>query len=187
MISSIDSLNRPKVWMARRPAVRVLEQRVEMFQEGRWWAPVVSMSVILAGMACVVAHFDFTQPFLGLWKSFGGVMMIVVIGMALWFRKEGPILIFDRRNASLSIPGHRLIVPASALAQFHVRDVRCPDGEGGTYVAAALVLDSDASHALFCIYVWSRAALEVVWFQFRSEVEKMMSEPFLPTRAGAVE
>ena len=184
MISSIDSLKRPKVWMARRPAVRVFEQRVEMFQKGRWWAPVVSMSFVLAGLACVVARFDFTQQLLGLWMSFGGVMMIVVIGMALWFRKEGPILIFDRRNASLSIPGHRLVVPASALAQFHIRDVRCPDGEGGTYVSAALAMDSESASAPFCVYVWSRAALEPVLLQFRTEVEKMMSESPLPTKTA---
>lgn len=159
--------------MARCPAIRVSDQRVEMFQKGRWWTPVVPMSVVLVGLSWVVARFDVPQPFLGLWMIFGGVMMALIIGMALWFRKEKPILIFDRRDASLSIPGHRLNFPAASLAQFHIRDVRCHDGEGGTYVTAALSLDSDSSHAPFCVYVWSRAALEAAWLQFRLEVEKM--------------
>lgn len=184
MISSIDSLNRPKVWMARRPAVRVFEQRVEMFQEGRWWTPVLPMSIILVGLGWVAARFDVPQPFLGLWMIFGGVMMALVIGIALWFRKEKPIVTFDRCNGSLSIPGHRLNVPAAALEQFHVRDVRCHDGEGGTYVSAALALYSDASYVPFCVYVWNRAVLETVWLQFRTEVAKMMSESPLPTKTA---
>lgn len=170
--------------MARCPAVRVFEQRVEMFQKGRWWTPVVTMSIILVGLGWVVVRFDVSQPFLELWMIFGGVMMALVIGMALWFRKEKPIVIFDRRNASLSIPGHRLNVPAAALEQFHIRDVRCHDGEGGTYVSAALALDSDASQAPFCVYVWRRAALEPVWLQFRTEVAKMMSESPLLTKTA---
>lgn len=185
MIRPIDSLIRPKVWMARRPAVRVFEQRVEMFQEGRWWTPVVTMGIILVGLGWVVARFDVPQPFPGLWMIFGGVMMALVIGMALWFRKEKPILIFDRRSASLSIPGHRLTVPAAALEQFHIRDVRCHDGEGGSYVSAALALDLESSHVPFCVYVWRRAALETVWLQFRTEVEKMASEQDLYAKTAA--
>lgn len=187
MIPSVASLNQSKVWMARPPAVRVVGQRVEMFQKGRWWVPLVQCGLTLAALWLVFDHYEFPQTFVELFTGLAGLFIIITLIIALWFRKEGPILIFDLEKACLSIPGHRLSIPASALEQFHIRDVRCPDGEGGTYTATALVLDSDASYAPFCVYVWSRAALEPVLLQFRTEVEKMMSEPFLPTRAGAVE
>ena len=176
----------PKLWMARCPEVRVFERRVEMFQKGRWWTPPVPFGLALAALWLGFGHYELPQPFAGLFIGLASVFIVVAIGIAFWFRKEGPILIFDLEKACLSIPGHRLSIPASALEQFHIRDVRCPDGEGGTSTATALVLDSDASYAPFCVYVWSRETLALVWLRFRAEVEKMMSESCLPVKAGAV-
>ncbi|MBN8421042.1 MAG: hypothetical protein J0L73_19145 [Verrucomicrobia bacterium] len=184
MIRPIDSLNRPKIWMARCPDVRVFEQRVEMFQKGRWWTPLVLFGLTPAAIWLVFDHYDLPQPFAGLFIGLAGVLIVVATGIAFWFRKEGPILVYDREKACLSIPGHRLIIPTSAMEQFHIRDVRCSDGEGGTYITAALALDLESSHVPFCVYVWRRDTLQSVWLRFRAEVEKMMSEQGLPTKAA---
>jgi hypothetical protein len=173
VVPSIDSLIRPKVWMARQPGVRVLEQRVEMFQSGLWWGPLLSMSLVLSVLAFAVAWFDLPQPFLGCFTGLVILMMIASVIIALWWRKEVPIMIFHRDKGCVSIPGHRLTIPASTLDQLHIRDVMCPDGEGGTYLATALVLDATAPDQSHCVYVWRRDSLESAWTNFRREVERM--------------
>lgn len=185
MIPSVTSLNQSKVWMARPPAVRVVGQRVEMFQKGRWWAPPVQCGLTLAAIWLLFDHYKLPQTFVELFIGLAGLFIIITLIIAFWFWKEEPVLVFDGENETLSIPGHRLAVPVSALEKFHLREMQCPDGEGD-YLATVLVLDSETSQAPYCVYVWRGAKLKAAWLHFRSEVEKRMSQPTLRIQgAGA--
>jgi len=186
MIPSVASLNQSRVWMARPPAVRVVGQRVEMFQKGRWWVPPVQCGLTLAAIWLLFDHYKLPQHFVELFIGLAGLFIIITLIIAFWFWKEGAILVFDGENETLSIPGHRLVVPASVMEQFHLRDMQWPDGEGGHYLATVLVLDSETSSAPYCVYVWRRARLREAWLHFRSEVEKKMRGPRLPVQDAGV-
>lgn len=175
----IDNLIRPRVWMTRCPDVRVLDQRVEMFQKGAWWMPMVVMSILSPSMAFVAARFDVPQPFMTLFIGMAGLMLAAGIIIAIWWRMQKPVLIFHREKSCVSIPSHRLIVPFKALKQFRVRDVICPDDGDTTYVTAALIFDTEQPRESRCIYVWNRETLESAWKHFQAEVERMTDAPKL--------